>query len=44
MRSTGPLISSRRSPGQLAPMVDYFHRLEECMAEQGFDESDGLRF
>jgi hypothetical protein len=29
---------------QLAPMLDYFRRMEERMDEQGFDKSDRLRF
>jgi hypothetical protein len=29
---------------QLAPMLDYFRRMEERMDEQGFDEGDRLRF
>jgi len=30
--------------GKLGPMVDYLQRLEERMVEQGFDESDRLRY
>lgn len=29
---------------QLAPVLDYFRRLEERMVEQGFDESERLRY
>lgn len=29
---------------QLAPMLDYFRRMEERMDAQGFDESDRLRY
>lgn len=29
---------------QLAPMLDYFRRMEERMDEQGFDEGDRLRY
>jgi hypothetical protein len=29
---------------QLAPMLDYFRRMEERMDDQGFDESDRLRY